>query len=134
MASRVCRLCSDVMEAKRATNLFSAVGMQNNWVSRITALLDVVVSRDDGLSLYICIKCKLRIVSLEKSLADLEAFKHLVRCSGCVLERVRGPLKRTKVTSSDVGVSPDILKERPCSKLSRKRLSFESKSKRCQNV
>ena len=78
MASRVCWLCSDLVEVKRATNLFSAVGMQNNWVSRITSLLDVIVSRDHGLSLYICIKCKHRIVSLEKSLADLEAFKQLV--------------------------------------------------------
>ena len=65
------------MEAKIA-NLFSAVGMQNNWVSRITSLLDVIVSRDHGLSLYICIKCKLRIVSLEKSPEDIEAFKQLV--------------------------------------------------------
>ena len=29
-------------------------------------------------SLYICIKCKLRIVSLEKYLAELKAFKQLV--------------------------------------------------------
>ena len=76
MATQVCRLCSDLdhlVEAKIATNLF-----KNNWVSRITFLLDVIVSRDDGLSLYICIKCKLRILSLEKSLADLKAFKQLV--------------------------------------------------------
>ena len=49
MASRVCRLCSDLVEAKRATNLFSAVVMQNNWVSRITSLLNVIFSRDHGL-------------------------------------------------------------------------------------
>ena len=79
MVSPVCRLFSDLVEAKRATNLFSAVGMQNNWVSRITALLDVIVPKDNGLYLYICIKCKLRIVSVEKSLADLEAFKQLAR-------------------------------------------------------
>ena len=47
---------------------------------------------------------------------------------------MRGPLKQTKVTSSDVGVSPDMLRERPCSKMSRKSLSFESKSKSFQNV
>ena len=72
MATQVCRLCSDfdhLVEAKIATNLF-----KNNWVSRMTFLLDVIVSRDDGLSLYICIKCKLRILSLAK----LEAFKQLV--------------------------------------------------------
>ena len=74
MATQVCWLCSDLVEAKIVTNLF-----KNNWVSRITFLLDVIVSRDDGLSLYICIKCKLRILSLEKSLANLEAFKQLVR-------------------------------------------------------
>ena len=54
------------------------VGMQNNWVSWITSLFNVIVSRDHSLSLYICIKCKLRIVSIEKSLVDLEAFKQLV--------------------------------------------------------
>ena len=75
MASRVCRLCSDLVETKRATNLFSAVRMQNNWVSRITSLLDVIISRDHGLS---CVKCKLGIMSLEKSLVDIEAFKQLV--------------------------------------------------------
>ena len=56
-----------------------AVGMQNNWGLQITSLLDVV-SRDDGLSSYTCMKCKLQIVSLEKSVADLKAFKQLV-CS-----------------------------------------------------
>ena len=75
MASRVCQLCRDLVEAERAINLFSAV---RNWGSQITALLDVIVSRDDGLSSYICMKCKLQIVSLEKSVADLEAFKQLL--------------------------------------------------------
>ena len=36
-----------LVEAERATNLFSAVGMWNNWGSWITALLDVIVSRHD---------------------------------------------------------------------------------------
>ena len=38
MASRVCQLCIDLVGAKRATNLFGAVGMQNNWGLRITVL------------------------------------------------------------------------------------------------
>ena len=40
MASRVYRLCRDFVEAKRATNMFSAVavGMQNNWGTRTTVL------------------------------------------------------------------------------------------------
>ena len=43
-------------------------------------MFDVIISRDYDLSLYICIKCKLQIVFLEKSLADLDAFKQLVCC------------------------------------------------------
>ena len=74
MASRLCRY---FVEGKRATNLCSA-GMQKKLGSQITSLLDVV-SRDDGLSSYTCMKCKHRIVSLEKSVADLKAFKQLVR-------------------------------------------------------
>ena len=41
--------------------------------------------------------------------------------------RVMAPLKCTQVTSSDVGVSPDTARERPSSKLARKRLSFSCK-------
>ena len=50
MVSRVCCLCRDLVEAKRATNLFSAVGMQNNWV-RITSqitLLKVAITNNWG--------------------------------------------------------------------------------------
>ena len=76
MATQVYRLCSaldHLVEAKIATKMF-----KNNWASRITFLLDVIVTRDDSLSLYICIKCKLQILSLEKSFANLEAFKQLI--------------------------------------------------------
>ena len=38
MARRVCRLCRDLVEAKRATNFSRAVGMQNNRGSQITVL------------------------------------------------------------------------------------------------
>ncbi len=37
------------------------------------------------------------------------------------------PLKRTRVTCGEVGVSPDIARARPSSKLSRKILVFDCK-------
>lgn len=86
-------------------------GIQQRLASRIEALLSVEVRSDDGLPGYICIKCKARTVTLEKAAADLREFKQLASCSKSALERVRGPLKRTKCTSSDIGVSPDTARE-----------------------
>ena len=63
------RLCRDLVPAKGAINLFSIIGIQNERASWITALLDVTISRDDSLSLWICLKCKLQNVSLKKSVA-----------------------------------------------------------------
>ena len=125
-STRVCRLCRDLVASNRAVSLFSATGIQQRWASRIESLLDVPVSSCDGVSGYICQKCKIRLVSLEKAAADLKAFKQLANCSISALERVRGPLKRPKCTSSDTGVSPDTARDRPRSKLPRKRLDFNS--------
>ena len=64
-----------------------------------------------------------RILALERAASDLIAFKALAKAS-----YARGPLKRTKETSGDVGVSPNTLRERPPTKLARKRLNFQSKA------
>ena len=125
--TRVYRLCRALVPSKRAVSLFTTIGVQEQWSKRIESLLNVPVAASDGLSGYICLKCKLRIVSHEKAAADLREFKETARCSVSALERVRGPLKRTKSTSSQLGVSPDTARERPRSKLSRKRLDFDSK-------
>ena len=126
--TRVCRLCRALVPSKRAVSLFTTIGVQQQWSKRIESLLSVPVGSSDGLSGYICEKCKLRIVSHEKAAADLREFKETARCSVSALERVRGPLKRPKSTSSQLGVSPDTARERPRCKMSRKRLDFESKS------
>ena len=110
---------------KRAVKLFSHAGLAKQWPSRITALLGILVEKDDGISPVICDTCTTRIHSLEKAAADLTAFKEMARCSRGFLEP-RGPLKRAKATSGDVGVSPDTIKERPRSKISRTRLNFDS--------
>ena len=65
-------------------------------------------------------------MSLEKTPADMEAFKQLASCFRSSQERVQGPLKRPKFTSSDIRVSQDTARERPRSKLSKKRSEFNS--------
>ena len=107
-------------------SLFGADGSKHQWPSRIEDLLSVPISASDGLSSYICQKCKVRIMSLEKAAADLKAFKELASCSILALERVLGSLKRPKCTSSDIGVSPDTARERPRPKILRKRLEFKT--------
>ena len=116
------------MPANKSASFFSTTGIQQRWASRVEDLLGVPVSNNDGLPVYMCYKCKYRLVSLEKAAADLREFKQLASCSRSALERVRGPLKRTKSTSSATGVSPDTARERPKSKLFRKRLDCVSTS------
>ena len=82
--SRDCRLRG----RKREILLLSAIGTQNDWASQIITLLDFIISRDDILFSNICLKGKLRIVPLEKSIKDIEPFNQLVCCSGYALKRV----------------------------------------------
>ena len=70
-------MCRDLVASNGVVSLFSATGIQQRWASRIESLLDVPVSNCDGLSGYICQKCKIRLVSLEKAAADLNAFKQM---------------------------------------------------------
>ena len=103
--TRVCRLCRALVPSKRAVSLFTTIGIQQKWSTRIESLLCVPVASNDGLSAYFCEKCKSRIVSLEKAAADLKEFQETARCSLSAFERVKGPLKRPKSTSSQFGVS-----------------------------
>lgn len=117
----VCRLCQE--HPTKALSLFSAISMKQGWAGRITSLLEVPVCEGDGYSAHICHKCKNRIESLERAAEDLVTFKVLARSA---FTNPRTALKRTKETSSEVGVSPDTLRERPRSKLSRRRLEYSS--------
>ena len=113
MDSLVCCLCNGHFHAKKLVSLFSTVGEQQGWASRISQLLEVTVSRDERHS-HLCKNCRARIVTIEKTLEDLAQFREQVKSR--LTTNSRGPLKRTKETSSSEGVSPDILQERPQSK------------------
>ena len=124
----VCRLCVQSTAPQKAMSLFSKKSVERDWACRVSSLLEVPVTREDHLPAYICYKCKTRILSLEKALADLQSFK-LSAKSALQHFTARPPvvsLKRAKQTSGNIGVSPDTLRERPCSKLTRKRLDFSS--------
>lgn len=125
---KVCRLCSETVKANRSCHLFGRSTLKYNWPSRITALLSIPVSDDDGRSPYVCQMCTRRIQYLENAFADLQAFKDLAHSSSLPQAQGRGPMKRTRVTCGEVGVSPDTAKARPSSKLARKKLTFQSKS------
>ncbi len=80
--------------------------------------LHVTVDEDDQLPPHVCNMCTRRLESLEKATVDLKAFQELAQRSSA-LGQVN-PLKRTRVTCGEVGVSPNTARARPSSKLSRK--------------
>ena len=59
---------------------------------------------------------------MEKTIEDRKAFSGSWPLSLNVQMK-----KRTRLTSADIGVSPDTVRLRPSAKLSRKRLVFECK-------
>ena len=93
------------MPSNTAVSLVSHTAVQQRLSSRITDLLDVPVTQADGLPGHICRKCKRKLERLEKA-----AEEH----------------KRTKETSSSIGVSPDTLKPRlPAKRLTQRHLDFK---------
>ena len=72
--------------------------------------------QDDELPAYICNKCIARIVTLEKAFIDLCDFK---KSAGACMEQGHHSLKCTKAMTGEVGVSPNTLRERPRSKITR---------------
>ena len=102
---------------------FTRKSLDRGWAKRITALLDLLVSQDDRLPPHICSKCTNRVVTLERECVDLAAFKRSARAS---MEQAHRSLKRSKVTTGEVGLSPDTAWQRPRSKIAR-RLPFSSK-------
>lgn len=116
MSTHICRLCRAEVAAKHSVSLFSLAGEQQRLSGRIDELLDVRVTKDDGLPGYICRKCKSRLELLEKAAEDLVDFRDQARASQLLLRPpVRGPLKRTK-ESSGTFVSPDTARARPTAK------------------
>ena len=127
-ATCVCRLCRAAMPTKHAVALFSCSAVKQKLACRLADLLDVNVNESDGLPQHVCAKCVRRLGSLERAAEDLVNFRSQAVESYRALQPARGPLKRTKESSAQVGVSPDTVKARPPSKkqLSRRQLDFDN--------
>ena len=110
----LCRLCLSEVKSKHSTALFSGVGLQQNWPSRLRELLLVSVSRDDGLPSYICRSCVGKVETLERKLTTLRQQAHQSILKFQATAQVSR--KRPKDTSSEVGVSPATAKARPPAK------------------
>ena len=109
-----CRLCLTEVKAKHSTALFSEVGLQQNWPSRLRELLLVPVCRGDGLPSHLCRSCLGKVETVE---LKLKALRQQPRESaGNMQDRVSDDRKRPKDTSSDTGVSPATAKARPPAK------------------
>ena len=139
MATRscLCRLCQSSVSSAHAVCLFGPTATKQNLTIRISDLLDVPIAVNDGYPEHICEKCKRRLERLEKAAEDLENFRSQASSSYNKLGTCRrGELKRTKETSSSVGISPDTAKSRPPSKrrLTQRRLDFTQSKKQILNI
>ena len=113
-AAVLCRLCREMATRNNTVPLFIKSGYKQNLPSRINSLLEVNITDNNDLPKHICLKCKRRLESLEKSALDLKSFKVLVNETHSALSR--RPLKRTKETSGASNISPSTLRVRPSSK------------------
>ena len=73
-----------------------------------SSLLEIHIDHNNEHSPCICYIYKTRVLNFEKALAELTASKTLARSSQSEIKKIRGPLKRCKVTSGSIVVSPDI--------------------------
>ena len=77
-SKRICRLCRDIVSGHRAVGIFFAQLVSSNSGHPELTLLSVPVNKSDGPPNYICQKCKLRVVSLERLLQICENSNNLL--------------------------------------------------------
>ena len=126
MATFECRLWQIPVPRHRTVSLFGPKAVKESLSTRIIDLLDVPVGVNDGLPKYICEKCRRKLERLEKAAEELVEFRREVSRVYVQFKLKRREMKRTKETSSAVGVSPDTARSRPPAKrLSPRQLDFD---------
>ena len=108
----LCRICLSEVQPKHATALYTDVGLQQGWPSRLRELLLVPVDRGDDLPTHICRSCVGKVETLERKLKTL---RQQARASIKQLH-ARPSRKRPKNTSGSVEVSPATVQARPSNK------------------
>ena len=101
------RFCGALLDEKHRSDLFSTIALEKDFPGRFSRLLQLPVSRDDGLSVY-CRKCVGRLNSVEKTIEEMKSLANSsyskagyappVYSSPLSRERSR---KRVKDTSGD---------------------------------
>ena len=80
-----------------AVCLFGSTAYRQSFPSRISDLLDVPITENDGCPEHICKKCKRRVERLEKAAEDLVNFRSQANSSYTKLcAYMRGELKQTR--------------------------------------
>ena len=72
-------LCGTTLLPKHGVNLFGHAAVKTQLSSRPEDLLGVRVAVNDGLPQHICERCKRRVETLERAVADLERFSSQAR-------------------------------------------------------
>ena len=68
------RFCGALLDEKRRSGLFSTIiALEKDLSGRFSRLLQLPVSRDDGLSVYCCMKCVGRLNSVEKTTEEMKS-------------------------------------------------------------
>ena len=102
-----CALCRSIIVTKNRVTLISNAGIQHKCVRQNYKFIGSSGCLwQIGLPQQICQKCKRRIETLERATKDLVAFRDQATTNCNQLAMSRGSLKRTKVTSREVFVSP----------------------------
>ena len=129
MDTRRCRFCGEVVSSNHSVGLFTTQANFDNLTAKLSVLLQLPISVDDGLSKFACRLCRNSLKSLEEKLAaKRSAVRAVYQRAGYVpgvarISLVQIPpnrgcstLKRPKDTSGGAGVSPATAKARPPSK------------------
>ena len=93
-----CRLCRNTSSAYTCKRLFTTAGIRDRWTDRIIELLEVPVTRGDGLPAQICSSCSTKVRTIEDS---LECLLEMRQSAKRVMEHFLGrseTLKRMKDT------------------------------------
>ena len=60
------------LDEKHRSDLFSTIALEKDLPGRFSTLLQLPVSRDDGLSVYCCRKCVWRLNSVDKTIEEMK--------------------------------------------------------------
>ena len=65
--------CRALLDEKHRPDLFSTIALEKDFPGRYSRLLQLPVSRDDGLSVYCYRKCVGRLNSVEKTIEEMKS-------------------------------------------------------------